>query len=99
MTELTYKTVEIPQTVVTRKPNPFAALIEDLQKNGGARAFEMPNKTADDGKAIESAIGHIQRGARAVGMSARKKVTDAGSGKATVTVWLVEKITRERKDS
>lgn len=95
MPEITFTEVEVPETIVERKENPFMPLINELLKNGKARAFTLPAKTSSDEKAIESAVGHIQRAARTVDKSARKKIVRE-KDVATITVWLVDKITRER---
>lgn len=92
-------TVEIPATVTVRKENPYQGVLDHLVKNEGkAASFSLPAKTDTDRKAVESAIGHIQRGARALGFSARKQVVTE-KDVATLTVWLVDAIKRDRSKS
>lgn len=94
---LEFEKVDVPEVTRERKANPFASLIEDMQKNGGARRFTMPKKTDADEKAIASAVSQIQSAGRNVGVTVRKKVSSDGKGTAAITVWLVDKITRKVK--
>lgn len=99
MTEINFSAGTIPATVTVRKPTVFDGVVAELLENlDQSRVFQLPNKTAEDGKAIESAIGQFQKAARNVGKSGRKHVV-TDKGVATVTIWLVDKITRERSAS
>lgn len=89
----------IPESVTVRKPNVFDGVVAELlAAPDESRVFTLPNKTTEDAKAIESALGQFFKAAKHVEKSGRKQiVTDKGV--ATITIWLVDKITRDRSKS
>lgn len=96
MPEITFNTVPVPDQTRVRKVNPFASVVKAMSEDRQARSFEMPCKTDEQEKAIESAINQCQTAGRQAGVTVRKTVVKNG-GTATVTVWVVDKITRTAK--
>lgn len=88
-----FEKVDVPETTRERKPNPFIPLVKDMLDNGGARKFTMPKKTDDDEKNINAAITQIQNAGRALNKTVRKLIKSE-NGTATITVWVVDKISR-----
>lgn len=95
---LTFNTVDVPEQTRVRKENPFAPVVEAMIADGKAREFNMPRANDDDEKAIASAVQQFQSAGREKGVTVRKTVqTDVKKGTATITVWVVPQIKRERK--
>lgn len=98
MPDLTFKTVDVPESTRVRKENPFRGLVEAMIADKKAREFELPKKTDADEKALATAITQIQSAGRDAGVTVRKVVqTDSKTNKATVTVWVVDRIERKRE--
>lgn len=97
------KTVVVPPVQNGRagEPNPFEPIVAELNaKRGTAKAFPFPNKTEADKAELRSAKNAAHRAGRAAGVSVRVRIEeDAKKGTALFTVWVVDKITRERAAS
>lgn len=80
----------------TSEPNPFDPIIKELDKTRGkSRVFVFPYKSDDDKATVASVKNAAHRAGRAANVSARVKIEeDSRKGTATVTVWVVDKITR-----
>lgn len=97
MPEISFTDTDIPEVIHERKPNPFEPVVKQLIANQGkAKSFTMPHKTAEDEKAVNSAIAQLQSAGRDLNVTVRKRMT-VEKNVATVTVWAVEKIVRKRK--
>jgi hypothetical protein len=96
---LNFTVTEVPETTRVRKENEYVPLVKEMIKDEKARSFVVANKTPEDAKEAEKIIGQLQAAGRECGVSVRKTIDDTkgGKDKATVTVWTVAKITRERK--
>lgn len=96
---LSFTTVDVPEQTRPRKENEFVPLVREMEKDKQARAFVAANKTPEDAKEIEKTVALIQAAGREAGVTVRKMIESGkgGKDKATVTVWVVERITRERK--
>lgn len=96
--DLTFNTVDVPEQTRIRKENPFTPVVAEMVADGKAREFSLPRKNDDDEKAIASAVQQFQQAGREQGVTVRKTVkTDTKAGTATITVWTVPQIKRERK--
>lgn len=96
---LSFETVAVPEQTRPKKENEYLPLVREMQKDKQARAFVAANKTPEDSKEIDKTVALIQAAGRDLGVTVRKmiEVGKGGKDKATVTVWVVDKITRERK--
>lgn len=96
---LTFTNAPVPEVTRPRKENEYVPLVKSMIETKDARVFVVPNKTPEDAKETEKIIGLIQTAGRECGVSVRKMIdgTKGGKDKATVTVWVVDRITRERK--
>lgn len=99
--ELKFTETEVPTETRERKPNPVLDKVqqmidkrnEDPTGKGKALTFSLPRNNDDDEKALESVINAFQNAGREKGVTVRKSVVTE-KGVATVTVWVVDKITR-----
>lgn len=80
------------------EPNPFDPIVKELnEKRDTSRVFPFPYKSDEDKKQVAAVKNAAQRAGRSAGVSVRVKIdTDEKAGTATVTVWVVDKITRNR---
>lgn len=95
--------VEVPamQSGRTAEPNPFEPVVKELNKaRGTARAFTFPYKTDEDKAEVKRAKNAAHRAGRAADVSVRARLAeDSKKGTATLTVWVVDKITRTRDEA
>lgn len=100
MPEISFTAVPVPEQTRVRKENPFAPVVDDMIADGQARAFTLPRKDDDDEKAIATAVQQFQSAGRDKGVTVRKRIeTDTKNHTATITVWTVPQIKRERNKS
>lgn len=93
--------VPVMQSGRSAEPNPFDPIVKELNKaRGTARAFVFPYKTDDDKAEVKRAKNAAHRAGRSADVSVRARVAeDAKKGTATLTVWVVDKITRSRNEA
>ena len=106
---LDFKTVDVPEKIVSRTiaPNPF--IVNNLfPTEGKAIALTLPANTEEDERVIKTLVTQARKAGAIVEKTARVKREDAevetGTGKAktvtkqaTLTFWTVDKITKPRK--
>jgi hypothetical protein len=98
----TFEDAERPASTSTGAPNEFAEVVGTLAaelgenvKASGAKRFTMPVKSEGDRKACDAARRRLGLAGKDHDVSVRQHVSE-DKGKATITFWVVPKITRPR---
>lgn len=95
--------VDIPKTSrgKTREPNPYDAVIAELnEKRGTARLFKFRARedNDDDNANLRQHRNAMHRAGRYAGVSARISEERLSRNQVGLTLWVVDKITRARKE-